>query len=162
MGDPVTIAVLGGLQAVSSIQQGKAQAAQYKTQAASMDLEAKAAETNAAIEEAQRRERLREVLSSQKAQMAAAGVSSSSISGRVLEEASTNKMMQEQRIANLSTSTSSAINRLNISGAKKAATSAVIGGWLGGASSAGTTGYNIYKTSIPKTPSPNPAPKKKV
>lgn len=146
MGDPVTTAViLGGGQLISSVQQGNAQAAQYKTQAASLALQTAADETNAAIEEAQRRERLREVLSSQKAQMAAAGVSSSSITGRVLEEASTNKMMQEQRIANLSTSTSSAINRLNISGAKKAATSAVIGGLLGGASSAGTTGYQAYK-----------------
>ena len=145
MGDPVTIAVLGGLQAVSSIQQGNAQAAQYKTQAASMDLEAKAAETNAAIEEAQRRERLREILSTQRAQMAAAGVSSSSISGRVLEEASMSEMMREQRISNLSSKVSRGISDINISGAKAAAKSAKIGGYTSALTTLGKTAYDIKK-----------------
>ena len=111
-----------------------------------MDLQAKAAETNAAIEEAQRRERLREILSTQRAQMAAAGISSSSISGRVLEEASTDAMMKEQRIANLSANVAKSVSNINISGAKSAAKSAKIGGYVSAATAAGQTGYdNIWK-----------------
>lgn len=147
MGDPVTTgliasAVMGG---VSSIQQGMAQSAQYKTQAKAMELQSAAAETNAAVEEAQRRERLREILSTQKAQMAGAGVSSSSISGRVLEEASTNAMMKEQRLANLSSKVAKGVNDINISGTKAAAKSAVVGGVMSGLASAGTAGFSAYK-----------------
>ena len=104
MGDPITIALMAGgaaMQAVSSIKQGQAQKAQLEAEAQTADLQAVQVTANAAAAEAERKQRLRDVLASQSAIFASRGIDIGSGTPETLAQASMAEEARESRAANV-------------------------------------------------------------
>lgn len=121
MGDPVTMAVIaGGAIAGQTYLGGRQARNQAKMQAAQLSTEQKAIQANAAIEQAERMNKLKSVLAAQNAAFAMMGQTAGVGSANAIQAESISQRAREQRIANLQTDVAKSAIDYNIWSAKKA------------------------------------------
>lgn len=124
MGDPVTIGVMAGVGgtaiAGSTYLSGRQQRNAYKMEAAQLQTQKKAIETNAANEQAERMRQLKTVLAAQNAAFAMSGQTAGVGSAAAIQAASMSDANREQRISNLQTDVAKTSYDYNIWSAKKA------------------------------------------
>ena len=121
MGDPVTAGVIGGVAiAGSTYLSGRQQRNAYKMEAAQLQTQKKAIETNAANEQAERMRQLKTVLAAQNAAFAMSGQTAGVGSAAAIQAASMSDANREQRISNLQTDVAKTSYDYNIWSAKKA------------------------------------------
>jgi len=124
MGDPVTIGIaLGasaGAQAGATYLSGRQQRNALKTEAAQLETQKKAVETNAAIAQAERLRKLKTTLAAQNAMFAMSGQSAGVGSASAIQAASISEANREQRFENLQTDLARKSYDFNIWSAKKA------------------------------------------
>jgi len=128
MGDPVTIgmaAAAGGATIAKAYLGGQQARNQNKIQAAQMRTEQKAIETNAAIEQQQRMNKLKTILATQNALFAMGGQTAGVGTAAAIQAESINEQAREQRIANLQKNIMTSGLDYNIWSAQKAARLAV-------------------------------------
>lgn len=136
MGDPVTMAVAGGMMATQAYLGGRQSRNQAKIQASQLSVEQKAIQTNAAIEQEERLRKLKTIIAAQNAAFAMAGQTSGVGSASAIQSASISDANKEQRLANLQTDIASNAYDYNIWSAKKAAKAAMGNSFI-------TTGLNV-------------------
>ncbi len=124
MGDPVTLGVMAGVGgtaiAGSTYLSGRQQRNAYKMEAAQLQTQKKAIETNAANEQAERMRQLKTVLAAQNAAFAMSGQTAGVGSAAAIQAASMSDANREQRISNLQTDVAKTSYDYNIWSAKKA------------------------------------------
>ena len=124
MGDPVTLGVMAGVGgtaiAGSTYLSGRQQRNAYKMEAAQLQTQKKAIETNAANEQAERMRQLKTVLAAQNAAFAMSGQTAGAGSAAAIQAASRSDANREQRISNLQTDVAKTSYDYNIWSAKKA------------------------------------------
>lgn len=124
MGDPVTLGVMAGVGgtaiAGSTYLSGRQQRNAYKMEAAQLQTQKKAIETNAANEQAERMRQLKTVLAAQNAAFAMSGQTAGAGSAAAIQAASMSDANREQRISNLQTDVAKTSYDYNIWSAKKA------------------------------------------
>ena len=126
MGDPVTGLVIGGTaMAGSTYLSGRQNRNAYKMEAAQLQTQKKAIETNAAIEQAERLRKLKTVMAAQNAAFAMSGQTSGVGSAGEIQAASMSDANREQRISNLQTDVARSAYDYNIWSAKKASSLAM-------------------------------------
>ena len=122
MGDPVTAGVIaGGAMATQAYLGGRQARSQAKIQAAQMATEQKAIETNAAIEQAERMNKLKAILAAQNAAFAMSGQTAGVGSAAAIQSGSLSNAAREQRIANMQKDVATSALDYNIWSAKKTA-----------------------------------------
>ena len=127
MGDPVTTSVIvaGASTAAQTYLGGRQARNQSKIQAAQMATEQKAIETNAAIEQAERLNKLKAILASQNALFAMAGQTAGVGSAAAIQAGSMSNAAKEQRLSNLQRDVASSAMKYNVWSSKKAAKTAM-------------------------------------
>lgn len=122
MGDPVTAGMIVGGTAIagSTYLSGRQQRNAYKMEAAQLQTQKKAVETNAAIANAERMNRLKTVLAAQNAAFAMMGQKAGVGTAAAIQAASISDANREQRISNLQTDIAKSAYDYNIWSAKKA------------------------------------------
>lgn len=127
MGDPVTAGLIvgGTAMAGSTYLSGRQQRNAYKTEAAQLETQKKAMETNAAISQADRMRRLKTILASQNAAFAMTGQTAGAGSAGAIQAASISDANREQRYENLQTDIARTSYDYNIWSAKKASSLAM-------------------------------------
>ena len=126
MGDPVTIAAISAVgvgataQGIGTYLGGRQQRNALKTEAAQLETQKKAIETNAAIAQAERLRKLKTVMAAQNAAFAMSGQSSGVGSANAIQAASMDEANREARIQNLQTDIARSAYDYNIWSAKKA------------------------------------------
>lgn len=120
MGDPVTTAIGVSALTGSTYLSGRQQRNAYKMEAAQLETQKKALETNAAVEQEERLNRLKTVISSQNARFAMSGQTAGIGSAGVLQAASMSDANREQRFEDLQTDVAKTSYDYNIWSAKKA------------------------------------------
>ena len=123
MGDPVTTAgmIVGGTAiAGSTYLSGRQQRNAYKMEAAQLQTQKKAIETNAAVEQAERMKQLKTIMAAQNAAFAMSGQTAGVGTASAIQAATMNEANREQRIANLQTDVASSAYDYNIWSANKA------------------------------------------
>lgn len=124
MGDPVTLGVMAGVGgtaiAGSTYLSGRQQRNAYKMEAAQLQTQKKAIETNAANEQAERMRQLKTVMAAQNAAFAMSGQTAGAGSAAAIQAASMSDANREQRISNLQTDVAKTSYDYNIWSAKKA------------------------------------------
>jgi hypothetical protein len=126
MGDPVTASIVaGGVIGTQAYIGGRQARNQAKMQAAQLTTEQKAIKTNAAIEQAERMNKLKTVLAAQNAAFAMSGQTAGVGSASAIQSGSISQQAREQRIANLQTDIATSAYDFNIWSAKKAAKTAM-------------------------------------
>lgn len=121
MGDPVGTSLELGAAYVGGRQQRNA----YKIEAAQLQTEKKAIETNAAIAQEERLRQLKTVLATQNAAFAMAGQTASVGTANAIQASSISEANREQRIQNLQTDIAKQTMDFNIWSAKKASKNAM-------------------------------------
>ena len=122
MGDPVTAAVIVGGASIagSTYLSGRQQRNAYKMEAAQLETQKKALETNAAISQAERLNKLKTIMAAQNAAFAMTGQTAGAGSASAIQAASMSDANREQRIENLQTDIARTSYDYNIWSAKKA------------------------------------------
>ena len=122
MGDPVTMAIVaGGSMATQAYLGGKQQRSQAKIQAAQLSTEEKAIQTNAAVEQAERMNKLKAILAAQNAAFAMSGQTAGVGTASAIQAGSISNAAREQRLANLQTDIATSGLDYSIWSAKKTA-----------------------------------------
>lgn len=157
MGDPVTAGlIVGGVSmAGSTYLSGRQQRNAYKMEASQLETQRKALETNAAIAQSERLNRLKTVIASQNARFAMGGQTAGAGSSMAIQAASMSAANREQRFENLQTDVAKSSYDYNIWSAKKASklamstaiinTTLQVGGQIG---SAAMKQYGVNKGYI--------------
>ena len=131
MGDPVTMAVIaGGSMATQAYLGGRQARNQAKMQAAQLTTEQKALQTNAAIAQEDRMQKLKAILAAQNAAFAMMGQTIGAGTAGIIQAHSMSEAAQEQRIANLQTDVASTALDYNIWSAKKTAKTAMANSFI--------------------------------
>lgn len=122
MGDPVTAGLIvgGASMAGSTYLSGRQSRNAYKTEAAQLKTQKQAMETNAAISQAERLNKLKTILASQNAAFAMGGQTAGAGTASVIQAASIGQANREQRYENLQTDVARSAYDYNIWSAKKA------------------------------------------
>lgn len=121
MGDPVTMAIVGGSAiAGSTYLGGRQQRNAYKAESAQMETEKKAIETNAAISQEERLRKLKNVIALQNATFAMGGQTAGVGTAGAIQAESMSNANREARLQNLQTKISKNAIDYNIWSAKKA------------------------------------------
>ena len=151
MADPLTISLLvatTGMTAYSSIKQGQASQLAYDAQSKEEELRAKQVETNVAIEEAERKKRLMEALSSQNA---AFGMQTGG-SAQALLESGMQEEVEATNITRLGGQVESGLFRARSIASRQAGRSAYSAGLVKAGTSLLSGGIDIAKVgTTPKT-----------
>lgn len=125
MGDPVTLGVMAGVGgtaiAGSTYLSGRQQRNAYKMEAAQLQTQKKAIETNAANEQAERMRQLKTVLAAQNAAFAMSGQTAGVGSAAAIQSGSLSNAAREQRVANMQKDVATSALDYNIWSAKKTA-----------------------------------------
>ena len=116
MGDPVGTTLEGGAAWLGGRQQRNA----FKIEAANLQTEKKAMETNAALSQAERMRKLKTILAAQNAAFAMSGQTSGAGTAAAIQEASMSDANREQRIENLQKDIAGTSYDVNIWSAKQA------------------------------------------
>ena len=145
MGDPVTAGLIVGGTAIagSTYLSGRQQRNAYKTEAAQLQTQKKAIETNAAISQAERLRKLKTIMAAQNAAFAMQGQTAGVGTAGAIQAASMNDANREARIENLQKDIAKSAYDYNIWSAKKASNLAMstaivnstlqVGGMIGSA-----------------------------
>lgn len=120
MGMTTAAIVAGGAMAGQTYLSGRQQRNTLKMEAAQLETQKKAIQTNAAISQAERMRKLKTVLAAQNAAMAMRGQSTGVGTASAIQAASMDEANREQRIENLQTDIASRSLDYNIWSAKKA------------------------------------------
>lgn len=124
MGDPVTIGVMAGVGgtaiAGSTYLSGRQQRNAYKMEAAQLQTQKKAMETNAAAEQAERMRQLKTIMAAQNAAFAMHGQTAGVGTASAIQAASMSDANREQRFSNLQKDIASSAYDYNIWSTKKA------------------------------------------
>lgn len=149
MGDPVTTSAIiaGGTTATQAYLGGRQARNQAKIQAAQMSVEQKAIQTNAAIEQAERMNKLKAILAAQNAAFAMTGQTAGFGSASAIQARSMTNAAKEQRIANLQTDVASSALDYNIWSVQKAAKTAMANSFVSAGLNAASRIGEAYVTN---------------
>jgi len=138
MGDPVGTTLEGGAAWLGGRQQRNA----FKMEAAQLQTEKKAIETNAAYSQAERMRKLKTILATQNAAFAMTGQTAGVGSAEAIQAASISDANREQRFENIQTKLATMSEDFNIWSAKQAAKHAMTTSMLNFAVDLGSRSYS--------------------